>query len=197
VAIAGGNRSLELVVADDGRGIDRSDAARAMSAGRLGLADMAQRGRVGWCVAGDRATVTAWYGRHYEVAWVIRVMVVDDHPVAAAGVIAALAEAGGHRDRRSGQNTRRGEAGRRCRAPGCDPVRHPAGDRAGTGPAESAGLACPAGHLLHVVRLSVVRSGRTGPPARGVRGESGRRWPRSWRPSDRWRRGARPMTRLI
>jgi signal transduction histidine kinase len=40
VAIAGDSRSLELVVADDGRGIDRSDAARAMSAGRLGLADM-------------------------------------------------------------------------------------------------------------------------------------------------------------
>jgi signal transduction histidine kinase len=40
VEIAGGARSLELVVADDGRGIDTKTAARAMSAGRLGLADM-------------------------------------------------------------------------------------------------------------------------------------------------------------
>jgi signal transduction histidine kinase len=40
VAISGGARRLELSVADDGRGIDADAAARAMSAGRLGLADM-------------------------------------------------------------------------------------------------------------------------------------------------------------
>ena len=40
VAIAGGTRSLVLTVADDGRGMEEGTAARAMSAGRLGLADM-------------------------------------------------------------------------------------------------------------------------------------------------------------
>jgi signal transduction histidine kinase len=40
VSIAGDARSLELVVADDGRGIGAETVARAMSAGRLGLADM-------------------------------------------------------------------------------------------------------------------------------------------------------------
>jgi signal transduction histidine kinase len=40
VAIAGDARSLELTVADNGRGIDTDTAARAMNAGRLGLADM-------------------------------------------------------------------------------------------------------------------------------------------------------------
>jgi signal transduction histidine kinase len=40
VEIAGGARSLELVVADDGRGIDTKTTSRAISAGHLGLADM-------------------------------------------------------------------------------------------------------------------------------------------------------------
>ena len=40
VAISGGAHSLALSVADDGKGIGRDNAARAMSAGRLGLTDM-------------------------------------------------------------------------------------------------------------------------------------------------------------
>jgi signal transduction histidine kinase len=40
VSIAGDARGLELAVADDGRGIGAETVARAMSAGRLGLADM-------------------------------------------------------------------------------------------------------------------------------------------------------------
>ena len=40
VSIAGGGQSLALTVADDGKGIDRKSAVRAMNVGRLGLADM-------------------------------------------------------------------------------------------------------------------------------------------------------------
>ncbi len=40
VAIAGSSRSLDLVVADDGKGIGQAAAARARQSGHLGLADM-------------------------------------------------------------------------------------------------------------------------------------------------------------
>jgi signal transduction histidine kinase len=111
VAIAGGARSLVLSVADDGRGMDTERAARAMSAGRLGLADMrAEAESVGATLEiGPR--VPSRHAGQDEVAWLIRLVVVDDHPVACGRGAGGARGRGRHRSRRFGPNAGRDSAG--------------------------------------------------------------------------------------